>query len=55
MKRSTCNDVVLCETGQLPLEFYWFRAIVKFWNAMQNVCFEKASCDALREVVKADG
>ena len=36
VKRSTCNDVVLRETGQLPLEFYWFRAIG------QHVCFEKA-------------
>ena len=42
VKRSTCNDVVLRETGQLPLEFYWLRLVVKFWNAMQHVCFAKA-------------
>ena len=28
VKRSTCNDVVLRETGQLPLEVYWLKAIV---------------------------
>jgi hypothetical protein len=54
VKRSTSSEVVLRETGQLPLEFYWFRAVVKFWNAAQKLCFESNGCDVLRDVMKAD-
>jgi hypothetical protein len=54
VKRSTCSEVVLRETGQLPLDFYWFRAVMKFWNAAQKLCFESNGCDVLRDVIKAD-
>ena len=54
VKRSTSSEAVLRETGQLPLEFYWFRAVMKFWNAAQKLCFESNGCDVLRDVMKAD-
>jgi hypothetical protein len=54
VKRTTQNELVLRETGQLPMNFYWFRAIVKFWNAMQKVCWAQDRCGLLRKVVEAD-
>ena len=37
VKRSTPNAVVLRECGQLPLHFYWFRTLVRFWNDLVRV------------------
>ena len=34
VKRSTTNWTVLRECGHEPLQLYWFRAMVKFYNIM---------------------
>ncbi len=34
VKRTTPNWSVLRECGQEPLQFYWFRAAVRFYNAL---------------------
>jgi len=34
VKRTTPNWCVLRECGQEPLQFYWFRAAVRFYNAL---------------------
>jgi len=34
VKRSTCNWSVLRECGQEPLQFYWFRSAIRFYNAL---------------------
>ena len=49
VKRSTCNWSVLRECGQEPLQFYWFRAAVRFYNAMLN-----SNSELVRKVMKAD-
>ena len=49
VKRTTSNWSVLRECGQEPLQFYWFRATVKFYNSMLE-----ANSSTLRQVVKAD-
>ena len=40
------------------VEVYWFKAIIKFWNATCRLCFDRTAglggCDVLREVIKAD-
>jgi hypothetical protein len=41
--------MVLCETVQPPLQFYWLRALLKFWNDLP-----KASSPLLMSVVEAD-
>ncbi len=51
VKRSTCTDAVLRETGQLPLEFYWFRAVIKFWNAVHKESSRRAGAGRSREGV----
>ena len=49
VKRSAPNWAVLRECGQEPLQFYWFRAAVKFYNTMvQN------SNPFLKAVLSAD-
>jgi len=34
VKRSTNTHCLLRETGQLPLYFYWFRCVDRFWNSL---------------------
>jgi len=34
VKRTTPNWSVLGECGQEPLQFYWFRAAARFYNAL---------------------
>ena len=49
VKRSAPNWAVLRECGQEPLQFYWFRAAVKFYNTMvQN------SNPFLKDILRAD-
>ncbi len=38
-KRTTLNWSVLRECGQEPLLFYWFRAAVRFYNALSIMLF----------------
>jgi len=40
---------VLRECGQVPLQFYWFRAAVRFYNALL-----RSNSDTLVKVLKAD-
>ena len=49
VKRSTANEVILRECGQLPLHFYWFRAVIRCWNDML-----KSNSRLLTDVVLAD-
>ena len=49
VKCSAPNWAVLRECGQEPLQFYWFRAAVKFYNTMvQN------SNPLLKDILRAD-
>eukprot|EP00983_Pelagomonas_calceolata_P069693 1150465-Pelagomonas_calceolata.AAC.1 len=34
VKRITCSWSVLRECGQEPLQFYWFRAAIRFYNSL---------------------
>jgi len=36
VKRTTPKCSVLRECGQEPLQFYWFRVAVRFYNALQS-------------------
>jgi len=49
VKRATPNWSVLCACGQEPLQFYWFRAAVSFYNAL--LC---SNSSTLARVLKAD-
>jgi len=49
VKRTTPNCSVLRECGQEPLQFYWFRAAVSFYNA--PLC---SNSSTLAKVFKAD-
>ena len=49
VKRATPNWSVLRECGQEPLQFYWFRAAVRFYNALL-----RNNSDTLGKVLKAD-
>ena len=49
VKDSAVNWAVLRECAQEPLQFYWFRAVGRFWNSM--VC---SNSNTLRSVLKAD-
>ncbi len=49
VKRTTPNWSVLRECGQEPLQFYWFRAAVRFYNAL--LCSYSST---LAKVLKAD-
>ena len=49
IKRSAPTWAVLRECGHEPLQFYWFRATVKFYNSMLN-----SNSNLLRQVLKAD-
>jgi hypothetical protein len=49
VKRTTTNWAVLRECGHEPLQFYWFRSIVKMYNSMLG-----SNSETLRRVLKAD-
>lgn len=49
VKSSTTNWPLLRECGQEPLQFYWFRASVRFYNNMLD-----SNSETLRRVLKAD-
>jgi len=48
-KQSTTDWAVLRECGYEPLQLYWFRSAVKFFNSMLNT-----NSDTLRRIVQAD-
>ena len=49
MKRTVCNWSVLRECGQEPLQFYWFRSAVRFYNSMIG-----CNSEVLKKVWRAD-
>ena len=49
MSKGCSNWAVLREAGQLPLQFYWFRAVMRFWNDMVG-----SNSSVLKNVMKAD-
>ena len=49
VKNSTTNWAVLRECGQEPLQFFWFRASIRFFNSMLD-----SNSETLRRVLKAD-
>jgi hypothetical protein len=49
VKGTSTNWAVLRECGQEPLQFYWFRAAVRFYNSMLG-----SNSETLRRVMKAD-
>ena len=38
VKRSTPNLIALREAAKLPIQFYWLRMIIRFWNACIKFC-----------------
>ena len=49
VKKTTSNWCVLRECGQEPLQFYWFRAALNFYNASLE-----ANSYAMRRIMHAD-
>jgi len=49
VKKGTRTECLLRETGQMPLFFYWFRCILRFWNSSL-----KSNNGMLHAVVRAD-
>jgi len=49
VKNSTTNWAVLRECGQEPLQIFWFRASIRFFNSMLD-----SNSETLRRVLKAD-
>ena len=49
VKKGTDTHCVLCETGQMPIFFYWFRCIIRFWNSLLS-----SNNPLLEKVVRAD-
>jgi len=49
IKSISANWCVLRECAQEPLQFYWFRSAIKFWNRMVD-----SNSNTLRYVMKAD-
>ena len=49
VKKSTDTHCVLRETGQMPIFFYWFRCIIRFWNSLLS-----SNNPLLEKVVHAD-
>ena len=49
VKRTACNWAVLRECGHEALQFYWFRAAIKFYNSML-----RSNSDTVRKVLKGD-
>ena len=48
IKSTSANWCVLWECAQEPLQFYWFRSAVKFWNRMVD-----SNSNTLRDFMKA--
>eukprot|EP00983_Pelagomonas_calceolata_P016493 520153-Pelagomonas_calceolata.AAC.1 len=51
VKRTTTNWAALRECGHEPLQFYWFRSVVKVYNSMLR---SNSETSQLRRVLKAD-
>ena len=49
VKKATEAYSVLRETGQMPLYFYWFRCVMRFWNSLLTT-----NSTLLREIGRAD-
>ena len=49
VKRATQTHCILRETGQMPLYFYWFRCVMRFWN-----CLQTTNNTLLSRIVQAD-
>ena len=49
VKRTTSNWAVFRECGHEALQFYWFRAAIKFYNSMLS-----CNSNTVRKVIKAD-
>ena len=51
VSRKTLSDTnwVLRETGQMPIFFYWFRCIIRFWNSLPS-----STNPLLEKVLQAD-
>ncbi len=49
VKKGTEAHAVLRETGQMPLYFYWFRCVMRFWNSLLTT-----NSTLLREIGRAD-
>jgi len=49
VKKNTDTHCVLRETGQMPIFFYWFRCIIRFWNSLLS-----SNNPLLEKVVQAD-
>ena len=49
VKRTACNWAVLRECGHEALQFYWFRAAIRFYNSML-----RSNSDTVRKVLKGD-
>ena len=49
VQKSTDTHCVLRETGQMPIFFYWFRCIIRFWNSLLS-----SNNPLLEKVVHAD-
>jgi hypothetical protein len=49
VKKGNDTHCVLRESGQMPIFFYWFRCIIRFWNS-----FFSSNNPLLEKVVRAD-
>jgi hypothetical protein len=49
VKKGTDTHCVLCETGQMPIFFYWFRCSIRFWNSLLS-----SNNPLLEKIVRAD-
>ena len=49
VKKGTDTYCVLSKTGQMPIFFYWFRCIIRFWNSLLS-----SINPLLEKVVQAD-
>jgi len=49
VKRTTCNWSLLRECGHLPLQFNWFKSVVKMYNSMLE-----CNSTTVRKVLQAD-
>ena len=49
VKKSAATHCVLRKTGQMPIFFYWFRCIIRFWNSLLS-----SNNPLLEKVVQAD-
>ena len=49
VKRGTNTHCVLRKTGQLPIFFFWFRCIIRFWNSLHS-----SNNPFLEKVVRSD-